>query len=403
MRDGGILPRNLCQECLEKLQVAHDLKTKSKESDKYLKEILMSSEDNPDEDDDQLLTPYEPTTHPYYNHDEDDSLLQPVDEDDDDSKDSEFNLTPRKGKRSGLNQCPICHKEFKYSKPFRKHVKEHNAGSITKKGLRRQYFPKIKAVDDRAFVQQAPYDSKSPYESPAPYASPPRAESPDFGMMVTSSSFLNGSNDPVATRPRMRKQLLTTLSVEQDVNPEVKFFQPKPRGRGRPRKIAVDSLERSKELTPESVPEPSKAENDNESYKSESDEEVIINRKRSRAKPQELTSEEEEEAESLLEGFTEVDVSRMLKKTKSDVFNEESFSHSGPSSVRGRSRSASVELIDDTDIFGESGPSNGEMVSLLKTTYGSGNTFGCTVAGCGKKFHLRANLKKHLRETHGKN
>lgn len=409
--DGGILPKNICVTCLDKLQIAFELKAKGQESDKYLKEILKSAEDQ-----DVPITPYEPQQ--YYPDDHDnDNLLEPLD------VSSDHNGTKRpKGSKSGDFVCSDCGKSFKYEKPYKNHLKLHKNGLIVcenedqgafqesfdnepdvnnsdsddsefspKKGKQRDYVCQIcrqtfkykkpfrkhmrrhnqstnKRPTKTRLEYQPPYDTLSPYQSPTRFeSSPVRESSPDLNMMMVNSSFLNGH--PSSKKQRTRKQDLSSKYFPRENSPEFTTIsntgEPptiKPRrGRGRPRKVARIEEEKEKE-------------EDSEIDEDDSDEDSV---------------------HPVLANFSEVDVTVMLKK-KPISFTDDPVSKSSPRTTS-RSRSASVEVVQEFDIFGS--------VVTDKVTpkigFGSGNTFPCSFKGCSKKFHLKANLKKHQRETHG--
>lgn len=403
IKDGGILPKNLCQGCLEKLHVAYELKNKGKESDKYLKEILLNQTDDA-EDEDSLITPYNPVAY-YHQPDEPDELLEELqhpeyDDDGGHSDVSDFN--PRRGERHGEYVCKVCLKEFKYSKSYKRHVKQHNVGQITNGGHKRRYKLKKKKIGP-AFTKQAPYDSRSPYESPAPYASPARESSPDFATMVTSGNFLSNDNvEPVKKRPRLY-QATAEKSLSRDPSPLLEVSAPTPstsRSRGRPRKFPRPDEETLKE---KASPVSSKT---SPIGFSEVDVGGVMLREsnshtgtsRGRGRPRKNPKNNVEEDPSPFADFSEVDVSSMLKKKNLCMIEDDSISQSALSTMRSRSRSSSVELVQEFDIFGSVLPDDG---GIRKSGFGSGKTYGCTVGGCSQKFHLKANLKKHLRESHG--
>lgn len=323
------------------------------------------------------MTPYNPVP-TYFNADDEDDLLEPVELDEEARRlDKEYN--PKRGQRLGNFVCSFCDKSFRYIKAFNTHVKQHRKGEISPSGNKRRYILKKKKIlpevtyavekDDEPEEEpeeeeedQAPYDSISPYGSPARYDQPAREDSPDFGMLMLNN-FHNGDNgvQPAAKKLRMRKQKLPSRSPSREPTPEI--LKPLPaqpstsgnssRGRGRPRKFPAV----------------------------------------------EMTPQKPKDEPSPFADFCEVDVSSMLKKR---VLDNDSFSQSAPSTTQSRSRSASVELIDDFDIFGSVLPDDSASKSAPKAGFGSGTTFACDVRGCNKKFHLRANLKKHQREFHAK-
>lgn len=426
---------------MEKLQVAFELKSKSKESDKYLKEILMSNGDMEDPE----LTPYN-TSAPYYEHgDQDDlleeSLLQPIGDDDEGSDGSEFSP---KGRRCGEYTCGFCRKTFKYQKAYKRHMNQHNNGDITGGGYKRRYQLKKKQIVAPVLPEQtqAPYDSRSPYGSPAHFASPARDSSPDFGAMITSR-FLNGSNGaevPIEQpnkRLRLLKQKSPSRSASREISPLVELTPVEPpssRSRGRPRKQTMPGEAMNNDPAP--LPGPSRSrgrprkqtlkniesddDGDDETSFNEVDVDSMLkydestsqpgpSRERGRGRPRKYPRTEDNDDDdddgggsSLLASFSEVDVSSMLKSKNLNFTIDDAVSHSAPSTSHSRSRSSSVELVQEFDIFGAVVPFNrGPKAPPVKSGFGSGTTFGCVMRGCSKKFHLRANLKKHMREAHG--
>ena len=461
INDDGILPKYLCQTCLDKLLISHELKSKSKESEKYLKEILLNqTSDEPEEyADDNLLTPYNPQgppnipndgdledlleeqpynqpnesngnspaggyecticgktfkyRKPFKNHMKEHSQTQknhykqqaasinlPESETEDAFDDDYSEYT--KGTRHGGFTCHICHREFKYVKPYKQHLKKHSAGSLQRRGRGRPMgrpsltrtprssvlsavsLPKrgigrpskastttnvLPSLDDIA-----PYDDQAPYDSLSPYNSPPRypeenvhESSPDFASVVADKLLLNSEDEAepayekeaeqATKRTRNRKQVLG-LRPDTPVEP----LRKKPSIM----KVAPKPLPTAKKPPPKA------------------------------ATPAAEVPEDagEDDSSSLFDGFCEVDVNSLLKKKASD-FMDDSDSQSGPSSRRRRrSRSASVEFVHDFDIFGSPDKGPKAQTSLQS------KTFPCDERGCTMKFHLRANLKKHQREAH---
>lgn len=340
-----------------------------------MNEILLSNTSEVDVEEPEI-TPYNPAPS-YFASGEEDDLLEPVD--DFQEKSSKLGAPPVqlgevmrevRGQRLGNFICQFCDKSFRYVKAFNTHIKQHKRGEICKSGNKRRYTLKRKKpvpeentyaieapdepMEEQEDEEQAPYDSLSPYGSPARFEQPAREDSPDLGMMMLSN-FHNGDNGTSETPKRIRKQRLQPAELSPEVEIPEKV-QPRPstsggsRGRGRPRKNQV------------------------------------------RAQPEQAEMEEP----SPFADFCEVDVSRVLKKS---IFDNDSFSQSAASTTRSRSRSASVELIDDVDIFGSVLPDSGAAKPKPKSAVST--TFTCSEPECGKKFHLRANLKKHLREVHG--
>ena len=360
-----------------------------------MNEILLSNTSEVDAEEPEI-TPYNPEPS-YYAQDDEDDLLQPVEDFHEKRSIQPMELSeemrPVRGQRLGNFVCRYCNKSFRYIKAFNTHIKQHKKGEISRGGHKRRYILKKKKlaiemntfaaeeaeeeeeeeeapVDDPQMEEdQPPYDSLSPYGSPAHFEPPVRDDSPDLSMMMLNN-FHNGNNgdngniEPVK-KLRMRKQRIQ-LSASPDIDFKIEMPAKRPapapstsgsvsRGRGRPRKDQI-------------------------------------------VKPKPDVVELGVEEPSPFANFCEVDVSRMLKKS---IFDNDSFSQSAASTTQSRSRSASVELIDDVDIFGSVLPDNGRGAMKMKAKIGAGTTFGCNEPGCTRKFHLRVNLKKHLREAHG--
>jgi uncharacterized C2H2 Zn-finger protein len=438
-----VFPKNICEHCLEKLKVAHELKTKGIESDRYLQNILLSQ--TPEIDiDDHLLTPFEPVPpsglSDIIDEEDEDSLLQPVEEDTEPARSAE---TSRQYKEY---TCEVCNKTFKYRKPYINHLMVHPQRpnkDISKK--------------------QAPYDSRSPYETPALYNVPDiKSESPtlvepiaprglrtgEFTCRVCNKSFryqkayanhmkLHSSPlTPAINRKLKRKYGLhrrenlrcdesdkeDSLEQEDDENDDNEEEDLEENRRGHESSPDLSGFMAENFLNYEQQPhnnEPSESPSPEASVAQNSDE-IEMPVKRSRGRPpnpdriqklsrtatlprgrgrprkhfnnpikQKPDEGPPEEVASLLEGFTEVDLSKVLKSK--DTFDENSISNSAHSTFRSRSRSSSsVELVQEFDIFG----------SPKAVPPPARTTFACYQEGCDRKFHLRANLKKHCREDH---
>ncbi|CRK91176.1 CLUMA_CG004861, isoform A [Clunio marinus] len=491
---GDILPKSICQVCLEKLQTAYEIKSKGKESEKYLKDILLNQIESQ-----ETLPTYSSTSR--YDVSDGESLLVQVESPKNGDVEKLLSRGLIRGYRS-LFSCTVCLKQFKYSKPFLNHMMLHNKnGNIT---------PAKK-------TQQSPYDSVSPYHSPALFDSNLLESS-----SVETSNYTNDEGDELLSettgyvpirkgsgrRQKFLKSLLsdshqdgnsssefndTSIAVYEN-NEESELVKDKSenrvqRGRGRPRKIKPELLDSLKCDPQEGKSSPDFGEMVTADYMNDEGDELlrettghvslvrgrgrppkyknnsegsskhhVVNeesKKRGRGRPRKyeksnqtrptehsipsgrgrprtkfLDSDEEispikkeesssdtdssdqssfskkkirkarkiqdsdnsvenENAASILADFCEVDVNKVLEK-KVPSFNSVAAS---AQPTRSRSRSSSVELIQEFDIFGS--PISGDS---SKT--GSGNTFACTFKGCNRKFHLRANMNKHLREFH---
>lgn len=437
-----ILPKNVCESCLEKLKVAHELKTKGIESDRYLQNILLSQASEI-EIDDHLLTPFDPPPPPVglsdtIDDDDEDSLLQPVDEGTEVIRLSE---TSRQGKNYKEYSCAVCRKTFKYRKPYMNHLLIHPEPS--------------KAQNSK---KQAPYDSRSPYETPALYPVPDvKSDSPPFEEPMAPRGLRKGEFPCRVCNKSFRYQKALANHMKLHTSPltpaikrklKRKYGMRRPQGSdkedspddeddddgGEEEEVEMEDNRQGHESSPDlsgfmadnfvnydqqesnNHKAPSKSPSPEPSVEQNSDDEEETPVKRSRGRPSKggpkvvrnlpkisrgrgrprkqlhnpkpQDDEPPEDVALLLEGFTEVDLSKVLKAK--DTFDENSFSNSAPSTSRSRSRSSSVEIVQDFDIFGSP-----RALPPCRVT------FGCGHEGCERKFHLRANLKKHRREDHG--
>lgn len=263
-----------------------------------------------------------------------------------------------KGKNSGAFSCKVCNKEFKYIKPLKSHMKQHNVGGITKGGHKRRNRSSNSSPAKATYVptateKQPPYDSRSPYReeiqfpqnSPAPST---RDSSPDFASTLLNSTLNDedylASQQPPPKRRTMRKQKLPSRSPTPEKQPAATVSK-------RGRKPA------EKKEAPEEVP-------------------------------------------SLFDGFSEVDINSVLKSKAFSFVGDDSQSQSAQTSRSRSSSIESVELVPEFDIFG--GPSIDVLESPAKKPAVSGKAFSCDRSGCNLKFNLKANLKKHQREVHNK-
>lgn len=119
----GMLPNHVCQMCLEKLQQSFEFQSKSRESDKYLREIVSQTMGQQDED------PNSNYEHDDQKHfpivDEHDSLLEPINRPSSSKSLNGSNGNSRTREKTGKFDCKICVKTFKYLKPFLHHMSTH--------------------------------------------------------------------------------------------------------------------------------------------------------------------------------------------------------------------------------------------------------------------------------------
>lgn len=270
VNDDGILPRNVCATCLEKLLTAFELKTNGRKSDKYLMEILKSAKfhDTPiheqshyymKDDHDDLLEPlivsheknsteghqgaksagntYACATcgksftyfkaynkhlmlhrkHEDLDEEEDHRSFQWPDDNIEESDDSEFSP---KGERHRNHVCRICRKIFKYQKPYKNHMKMHNATENQDKNRI------IVSKPTHALLIRAPSDSKSSHGSP-PYLDYWSDHEPDFSLMMVNSSVRNGDDgESSSKRQRTRKQIFPSGLSSLEANPEINISEP---------------------------------------------------------------------------------------------------------------------------------------------------------------------------------
>lgn len=315
----------MCQSCLDKLQFVHEFKSKSQESDRYLKQIITHSTINQApltiiEEDEPIITPY--SSYP----DDDDSLLQPLDDYDEDYVQNGSGSTKalklaRRGTRSGEFECKMCSKSFRYSKAYNKHMKMHKATRSPVNYYQRKKLmlateknkappkPTSTAASSRKESQPA-YDTTSPYQSPAPYEidspehSQQRDSSPDFGALMLSTSQLIRDDDLEQEEKEIPKTSRTGRILKR---PAMDTDLYKPNG-GQKRNRPSIPLKKTQIAEAPAKPPPKK-------------EEIPLRKpgplsSKTRSKPVEQKQDEDNEEGFTIEGFSEVDISKMLKKAK---------------------------------------------------------------------------------------
>lgn len=359
---GGISPKNICQPCIDKLQIVHEFKWKSNESDKYLKQIISHSSTTPLQAEEPDITPYNPApTHPpsntsFYSHGDEDSLLLPLSDDDDDDEDAPVpvrgpitvnGIDLKKGQRHGEFVCDVCNKLFRYVKAYKNHLKLHksttkNLSYYKKKqlqlkqaavtgtsiqqggGTKIKTGPKPKVTTTKFKAEpQAEYDSLSPYNSPGPYENESvtlhnnRDSSPDFGdfMLNTSQQLLHEENLLVEnssarrSRGRPKKSIMDT----DEIDDEDDNYNPNRRQRSSTKKSIETLSPKSDTAEKRSVGRPRKVSNEISHV------EDPLPKKRpgplSKTRPQPRS---QEKAESFIEGFNEVDITKMLKSARKE-------------------------------------------------------------------------------------
>lgn len=349
--DGGISPKNLCQPCLEKLQLVHEFKWKSHESDKYLKQIISHAGIVPHAEEPDI-TPYNPPdlhTSMYDHGDDDDAedddesaLLTPMepamdfDYTEQISNAVENGLELKKGQRHGEFHCRICNKYFKYVKPYKNHLKLHKqapkklsyykrkkllmaqaAAAMSSQQVPKPFKSKITKTSQKRPEPQAQYDSLSPYNSPAPYEKESialhtnRDSSPDFGefMLQTSRQLLNGDEfDDTAVGSNHRAKGKNAKKNHDDDDDD---YNPNAR---KPRAIAKKSAE---SIIPDVEPQQRRVSIRPSKSTKEIDEDEPPPKRpgplsKTRVKPKAA------EEKVTIEGFSEVDISKMLKSKRDD-------------------------------------------------------------------------------------
>jgi hypothetical protein len=360
LQDGGISPKNLCQGCLDKLQLVHEFKWKSHESDKYLKQIISHS---------GLVPPEEPDITPYNPPDLNSSLFEQADDEDEDDDDENSLLTPmepmdfnyteqisnavenglelKKGQRHGEFHCRICDKYFKYVKPYKNHLKLHKSTPKKisyykrKKLLMAQSSGQTLSTPKSATLKitktlskrsepQAQYDSLSPYNSPAPYEKESvalhnnRDSSPDFGefMLESSRHLLNGDDYAVQQagtsnhRPRGRNSKKNDDDDDKDYNPNYRKSKTvKPSILKKPGPASVVATPEAIIPDIETPPlEKRRVRFPAKSTKEVDEDEPPPKRPGPLSKTRLKAKAAEEKV--MIEGFSEVDISKMLKKPR---------------------------------------------------------------------------------------
>lgn len=227
---------------------------------------------------------------------------------------------PRRGNRTGEFQCQICFKSFRYVKALNNHMKMHKQ----QKSTTVSYYKRKKMMQAAGLVKSPPkaaaprfkrepqpeYDSISPYNSPAPYddespAQHQRDLSPDFGALMLSTSQM--INDEVEAEQEIPKTSRTGRPLKRPITDDELY---KPNGSGQKRTRTRPSIppKKSPAALPAKAP-PKKVE-----------EEVTkrpgpASKTRVKATPLRKKSEDAEEGFAI-EGFSEVDITKMLKKSK---------------------------------------------------------------------------------------
>lgn len=373
--------------------MAYDFKKKSKESEKYLKEILKStiegSNANMDLEEDNLLvefngvTPYTPVAPP------------PVPQEDPNHSDSGY--VP-KGQKCGQFKCKICSKRFKYIKPFTNHLMTHPQLQISQKPARGRP-PKHKQAKPQIQFSTKPGRGRPPKQI--------RETSPDFSTEVANKLLSDEkSNDGESSRSRSRKQQWIKIHKKTpttDTQSKARSSSPETLSNETPAKVLSRSLKEKwgKKANSETNDNPSKK------ARKRSPSPVSLDEESEEDNPIESDAADSDEgpdlSSALLEGFSEVDVNSVLKsKTFSFLDDDSSTSQSTPlrKRKRNRSRSSSVEVIPEFDIFGSPKAANPLATSqpVIQTVGG----FICDQRNCKLKFHLKANLIKHQRLVHNK-
>jgi len=524
----GILPKNICQPCFEKLEVAYLLKEKSQESDRYLQNLLEQQRQLAD----IPVTPYMPMTmEPYSLHDEEEdepssshggdmfsihdesSLLEPLEDykvsrpkkeerednlmvpsrkankEDDDKYSS---IPRRRGERCGDFICSTCDRQFKYAKSYINHMKYHNQGvkfDFKGRPILGTGVPGSSAGGDQPQAQDSDddFNEKSYKKARKKKRSAAMDESSNDDLSfadVVQSAFENSDMlDNVTVTPiivaaetstgegkrgrgRPRKSLLTpssnVLYAAEDEDEEV---LPRRVRRSAPTLTSQETDE--DEVMPEvSLTKIVKAEtNGNGVEKKEGQFTIEVRRRRGRPSKASLAASRELliSPELSLPDFSEVNPASILSEllfghsnliliaflfvdneslASESYPSEESSSYAAPKSVKRKrfGRSPSVELVQEVDIFEHGNPldvspaknplelsgtaNNDEddddddvvitatstlqpwqrTYAVKSTSGGQGKFFQCNVKGCSApKYHLKSNLKKHLREAHGKN
>jgi hypothetical protein len=307
----GIAPKNICQSCLELLKIVFEFKSKSQESDRYLKQIISHSTAR-----EAPLIPATITNEVFEGTNPEDDLLEMIDDVEDDD------FSTKKGHRSGDYECTICNKFFKYIKPFKNHMKTHNAKAIINKTKEKLSYYKRKKLRDalenslikkitpvpRKIAKkssslkyadsspepepQAEYDSISPYQNSPAYEDEsvlPRdnCDDMDFGALMLSTSQMIGKevekDNPEPRKSRTGRILKRSIIEADDDDVEIS------KSNGQKRHKPQTSSASSKASTRKPGPLSSKT----------------------RSKP----AKQSESEEITIEGFSEVDISKMLKKS----------------------------------------------------------------------------------------
>lgn len=325
--DGGIAPKNICQSCLDKLQIVFDFKQKSQESDRYLKQIISHAQPEPQ--------PAPGPEIPYASYpDDEESLLQPMDDDFEDQQNGSASTSksimdqnlPKKGQRHGDFECQICLKSFKYVKALNKHMKLHKQQKLQASYYQRKKMMqagKAKATlasSSRMKRELQPdYDTISPYNSSAPYdndssSHQQRDLSPDFGALMLSTSQMIG--DEEQEEQEVQKEIPKTSRTGRILKrPNTDDEEYKPNGgQKRIRNRPSIPIKKTPVSTPPAVPQ-KKAAPPPKKVEEPPKRAGPASKTRGQYTPAPKKSEDAEEGFTI-EGFSEVDITKMLKKSK---------------------------------------------------------------------------------------
>lgn len=236
--------------------------------------------------------------------------------------------SPR-GQRRGEFQCKICFRSFKYVKALNKHIKQHRQQQKLQKPQKApapalSYYKRKKMMEAAGITKttpnaaasatssrfkkepQAEYDTVSPYSSPAPYQQ--RDLSPDFGaLMLSTSQMIGDEEDEQHEIPKTSR----TGRIIKRPNPDDAEY--KPNG-GQKRTRPSIPPKKTPVSTPVAAP-PKKSVPVAKKVEEPPKRAVPATKTRGKSTPTRKKSEDTEEGFTI-EGFSEVDITKMLKKSK---------------------------------------------------------------------------------------
>jgi hypothetical protein len=226
----------------------------------------------------------------------------------------------KKGQRHGDFECKMCNKFFKYVKPYKNHMKMHNVRSpaMPKVKEKLSYYKRKKLQDalqnaipkkkalvptpkrsssslqyaDSSPEPQPEYDSLSPYQNSPAYEDDSiipqdNQDDMDFGALMLSTSQMIGE-EVEKDNPEPRKSRTGRILKRSIIEDDDEIVKPNGQKRSKPSSAPSKAL-------PTRKPGPLSS--------------------KIRSKP----AKQNDSEEVTIEGFSEVDISKMLKKSSDSM------------------------------------------------------------------------------------